>query len=1339
MTTELDLYFRYRCEKGLHERGLDHLPEYVKQLNYEIDVIIKMGFPGYFLIVCDLLEWARSKKIIAGPGRGCLSGDTKVFLDKGKVKNIKDVKVGEKVISHTGDLRNVIKAFEYDVDEALLKVNTYYGDFGGITATSDHRIFAQKAKLNKGWEAASSTVRKNMRRWQHPTDEIFEVPIGDLEVGDWIFTPKPKREIKPLPTGIDFSLYSYICKYNIVVDNDLLIEYVPVSKAFKYSIRDVVRNTGVTGNFLRGLLRYQGDQDSYESHWSKSWSKKKSAQAVEKLKSYVLQEFSSLKEWCSYANERRFVKTSIAKFIPFDDDFLWLVGKWTADGWFKKEGSREWGICFNSNEVDQISRVEDWLTKNSLAYTKRDGYKGKKLVQIRVNSGIFSKWWKILFDKYRCSSQTKHFPSFVFSLPDDKLRIVIKGYMDGDGHYGANKNRATTTSYILAYQLRFLLLSLGLPSSLQYSIREEKRWICLNPIRESYVIDFPKNDGITKYKYRWSPHPDGIWTQIWKIAKVVDKKKVYDISVEKDSSYLTTSGVVHNSVGGSLAAYSLRISHVDPIRYKLIFERFLNPDRVSMCDIDMDYPDDRREEVIEYLVDKFGENSVSRIGTFGTMKAKGAIRDITRCLGYDYEIGDKLSNLVLPPVSGQPQSLETCYEQVAELKQLRDTPGTPEAEVLRWAERLENRIRTSGTHASGVVISEGPVYERIPLMLGKDKKPTTQFEMNNVEEVGLIKFDILGLKALTTVDRCCKLIEQTRGTKIDPLEIPLDDEETFELLSRGETDGIFQLEGSSGLQDLTIRLRPRCLEDISLLVALYRPGPLATGMVDQVIKVRNLEVQAEYYIPELRPILEETAGCIVYQEQAMQIARDLAGYSMGEADTMRKAIGKKKAALMEEQRVKFVSGMVTNGFEEAKAQRLFGEIEGFAAYSFNRSHSLTYGYLGYITAYLKAHYPSEFMCACMTTDSDEPEKVVRYISYCKSHGIEVSPPDVNASRDSFTVDKNGKICFGLAAIKNLGAGPVKLIVRERERGGEFVDIFDFCRRVDNSIVNSKKLESLILCGAFDKVHQGMNRTALLMAMDDVWKYKEEIKRYESKMETYNKRLEAWNQREEERKTGVKKPSLKFPEKPEKPGDPKILEGVPSIPVLEKLKHERELLGFYLSGHPVEFVEKVWHRKICELGDSGQNEVIIIAVPTIIKELTTRRKKERMAQLTVEDNTGSMEVVAFPKSWSKFASTIAEGTPLILDIKMEANDEASDLKRGILVDAKPAPLSTAGPMELVISVDAVPRMINALKDSETNDNKGEMFDIVIKARSGGSLKLSARGKIDHLTLTRRMGG
>lgn len=732
-------------------------------------------------------------------------------------------------------------------------------------------------------------------------------------------------------------------------------------------------------------------------------------------------------------------------------------------------------------------------------------------------------------------------------------------------------------------------------------------------------------------------------------------------------------GPGRGSAAGSLVSYVLKITHLDPIKYNLIFERFLSPNRISWPDIDMDFCEVRRSEVIQYVREKYGEDKVANIGTFGAMKAKGAIRDVCRALGYPYAAGDKLARLTLEPIAGKTQDLATCYQKVRALKQIRYGSSGQQKTILEWADQVENRLRTFGVHAAGIIISQDELTDIIPLYPGKNGEQTSQFEMNTIEELGLIKFDFLGIRALTTIKRCTDMIKERHDIDIDPLEIPVDDEATYKLLQAGNTEGVFQMEGSQGIRDLVVQIQPRSLEDLSVIVSVFRPGPLGSDGLKHYLKVRAGDATPQYLIPELEPILKETDGFLIYQEQIMRSCTDLAEYTMTDADVMRKVVGKKIVKKMKEQREKFVTGCTNNKISKSDAEKLFKDIEAFAEYGFNKSHAIAYAYIGYQMAYLKAHYPLEFMCSCLISDSDEVDKVIQYIGHCKENGIEILGPSINKSEYNFSIDGKA-IRFGLGAIKNLGK-PVQEIIEDREGNGPFEDLLDFAERVDLSKINRRKLESLVLAGAFDGTGED-NRASLMSAIDEILHHKEMTKRYTSKMETYGKKMEfyeereqaivVWNKLSKGEKKGKKKPNrIKLPVKPEKPSKPTIPVQAEML-IQDVLTHEKELLGFYVSGHPLDNVKETTPYTIKRIKEEALSSTIrskfktrIIAIPSMIKVITTKKNKQKMAYLALEDKTGTIQAVIMPNKFAEYEKLIDIQTPALYNVELEVTGDGED--------------------------------------------------------------------------------
>ncbi|HET8760924.1 MAG TPA: DNA polymerase III subunit alpha, partial [Nitrospiria bacterium] len=536
-------------------------------------------------------------------------------------------------------------------------------------------------------------------------------------------------------------------------------------------------------------------------------------------------------------------------------------------------------------------------------------------------------------------------------------------------------------------------------------------------------------------------------------------------------------GPGRGSAAGSLAAYALQITDIDPIRYGLIFERFLNPERVSLPDIDMDFCMDRRGEVIDYVTQKYGTDHVAQIITFGTMAAKAAIRDVGRVLDVPYAEVDKVAKLVPTTLN---ITLDEAIAQEPKLKELSDTDPKIN-ELLSLAKALEGITRHASTHAAGVVISKAPLTEHVPLYRGVNGETVTQFAMTEIEKIGLVKFDFLGLRTLTVIDHALKILNERRPDQ-PPLmaaDIALDDAKTYELLGTGQTTGIFQLE-SSGMRDLLVKMRPERFEDLIAILALYRPGPIGSGMLDDFIKRKRGQTKIQYELPELEDLLKETYGVIVYQEQVMKIANRLAGFSLGDADLLRRAMGKKLPEEMEKQKALFIAGATKNGFDPKKAEKIFDLMAYFAGYGFNKSHSAAYALITYQTAYLKAHHPLEFMAALLTSEMGNEDKIVQYIGECRAMGIAILPPDVNESEQVFTIADQA-IRFGLVAVKNVGAGAIESVLNARAEHGRFRSLAHFCREVDLRKVNRRVIESLIKCGAFAST--GARRAQLMDALD----------------------------------------------------------------------------------------------------------------------------------------------------------------------------------------------------------------------------------------------------------------
>ncbi len=678
-------------------------------------------------------------------------------------------------------------------------------------------------------------------------------------------------------------------------------------------------------------------------------------------------------------------------------------------------------------------------------------------------------------------------------------------------------------------------------------------------------------------------------------------------------------GPGRGSAAGSMVSYLLGITNIDPLRYGLLFERFLNPERVSMPDIDIDFCYENRQKVIDYVVERYGRNSVAQIITFGTMQARAVVRDVARALALPYSVADRIAKMI-PPSMSLKEALEVepdlrkAYTESVEIKELIDI-----------AMVLEGLTRHASTHAAGVVIADKPLTEYVPLYKNRDQV-CTAYEMKSLEKIGLLKMDFLGLKTLTVIEKTLDFVEKRTGERPKMDEISLEDKKTFDLLRSARTKGVFQLE-SAGMRDLLIRMQPDKFEDIIALLALYRPGPIGSGMLEDFVQRKKGLTEITYLHPKLEPILKETYGVILYQEQVMQIASSLAGFSLAQADLLRRAMGKKIPEVMEEQRSAFIEGCVKNGVEREIAEKIFDLIEFFSGYGFNKSHSAAYALVSYRTAYLKANYPVEFMAALLTSEFNNTDKLVEYLKDARSMGIEILPPDVNRSEYEFSVE-GGKIRFGLGGIKNVGASAIEEILRERRENGPYKDLEDFCMRVNGKKVNKKVIEALIKAGAMDSF--GLSRRAMFESLEDVLSsamaQKKDI--LAGQMSLFGKGEAGGN--------GRRSP----------------LQDREEWSKHELLAFEKETLGFYFSGHPLTRYEDVLtHLKatpiqsLLEIKES-RNATIVGVVSGITVKLV-RDKSDKMAFVSLEDLTGEIEVICFPSILRKNQGLIEEGKVLIV--------------------------------------------------------------------------------------------
>ena len=757
-------------------------------------------------------------------------------------------------------------------------------------------------------------------------------------------------------------------------------------------------------------------------------------------------------------------------------------------------------------------------------------------------------------------------------------------------------------------------------------------------------------------------------------------------------------GPGRGSGAGSLVAYALKITDLDPLEYDLLFERFLNPERVSMPDFDVDFCMDKRDQVIDHVAEMYGRDAVSQIITFGTMAAKAVIRDVGRVLGHPFGFVDRISKLV-PPDPGM--TLEKAFKAEPALPELYDADEEVK-ELIDMCRILEGCTRNAGKHAGGVVISPTTITDFAPIYADSEGHfPVTQFDKNDVETAGLVKFDFLGLRTLTIIDWALGLINpRLEREGKDPVRIesiPLDDAASFRLLQNSETTAVFQLE-SRGMKELIKRLQPDCFEDIIALVALFRPGPLQSGMVDNFIDRKHGREAISYpdekwQHESLKEILDPTYGIILYQEQVMQIAQVLSGYTLGGADMLRRAMGKKKPEEMAKQRATFEEGAIANGVDGELAMKIFDLVEKFAGYGFNKSHSAAYALVSYQTLWLKMHYPAEFMAAVMTADMDNTEKVVGLVDECFRMKLTVLPPDINAGLYRFNVDENGSIVYGIGAIKGVGEGPIDAILEARNKGGHFIDLFDFCARIDLKKVNKRVIEKLIYAGALDRL--GPHRAALMASLNDA-----------VKAASQHHQAEAFGQ------TDMFGVLTDAPEEVEH----KYTQ-VPAWPEKLWLEGERETLGLYLTGHPVNAYIKELNKYVsCRLKDATptrRDQSVTVAGLVIAARVMTTKRGTRIGIMTLDDRSGRMEVMLFSDALDRYAELLEKDKILVVSGQVSFDDFNGGLK-----------MSAREVMDLGTAREKYARGLSVSIDAnQINDKFFEQFTRILEPHKAGTVPVN----------------
>ncbi len=831
---------------------------------------------------------------------------------------------------------------------------------------------------------------------------------------------------------------------------------------------------------------------------------------------------------------------------------------------------------------------------------------------------------------------------------DSEFHEVLLCIQTGKTLEDDNRMRFSSDDYYLKTPEEMAAIFEEYPEAIANTVKIAQRCHVEFDFEHRHLPKFPLPEGMTDEMYLRKLCTDYLPEKYPEITQEVKDRLEYELGVIHsmgfDSYFLIVWDFINyarsvkipvgpgrGSAAGSIVAYALGITDLDPLKYDLLFERFLNPERVTMPDIDIDFCYVRREEVIEYVKRRYGEDHVSQIITFGTLKAKNAIRDVARAMGLPYAEGDRVAKLI---PGGPKVTLDSTMETVPPFKELYESDATVHR-LVDMAKRVEGLRRNCGKHAAGIVIAKNPITDYMPIMIA-DGALVTQFEKDLVEELGLLKMDFLGLRTLTVMDDAVKNIKKSRGIEVDLRKIPHKDEKTCQMLCGGGTSAVFQME-SAGMTRIMEALKPEEFTDLIPLVALYRPGPLGSGMVDDFIDGRHGVKKVQYLHPLLEPILKETFGVVLYQEQVMQIVQVLAGFTLGQADLLRRAMGKKKAAILMAQKENFLKGTAERGIDDALAEKIFDLLTHFADYGFNKSHSAAYAWVAWQTAYLKANYPAEFMAAMLTSIMDNTDKVSIYIEQCRRMGIKILPPDINASQISFSVD-NGAIRFGLAAIKNVGEGALSVMVAEREKNGQFTSLMDFCSRVDVHAINKRCIENFIRCGCFDSL--GARRSQLLHVLEPVLEASASVQRDKA-----TGQLGLFDEEIIQEVAEIKLPD------------------VPEIPLELLLSWEKEITGFYITGHPLDrYKDKAAGLTPVATAVSGQlADGKKTKIGGIVRECVRRstKKGDMMCFLRLEDYSHNIRVVVFPKVFYEHIQLMEPDTALAISGRINYSDDERD--------------------------------------------------------------------------------
>ena len=1223
-----------------------------ERIRFELDTVFRMGYQGYFFIVWDYVQYAKTHGIFVGAGRGCVNADTLLYTETG-LKRICDVEVGEKVYTHDGTLKTVKDTHKYPTvkGEKLIKPRVYYGDKFGNAYTENHKILAVKTlketdnhKLVQGYKFQSSiTVNPE---W---------INAKDLEVGDLLVVPRFNIKKNENITKIDLAKYAderYEVKENVIIEKLLPNTFN------KYSIRSIVNNTKLTKESVSKIL-YGGIVKD---------------KTIKKLSDYLMTLNLTIEEWRNeYFRWQTSSYREINRYLTIDKNLMFILGLMTGDGWVRRRCG-EVGVCFHIGEdTNDILKKLNTVFDIKFNATKIHE-KSQNVIQYRASNTLIKKFLLDFWKGYDYTSKTKTFPNWIFDLDENLKMSFIEGLWYADGSH-KNKSSYCSTSWTLICKLKTLLTSLNIPNGLEFRPAHYSENANAKNSSDSWKIVIPHNF-ISSKKQFFETTTDYVLKRIYRIEEET-ADYVYDITVEENHSYVTSNFVAHNSGAGSLVLYCLHITEqLDPIKHDLLFARFLNPDRVSMPDIDLDFEFEYRENVIDYCRRFYGKECVSRIITFGTMAAKVAVRDMARVMGYDHGFADSIAKLIPaePKMTLKKAFNEPDFDAIYH-------SNVDARKIIDLAMKVEGLVRNTSQHACGVIISSDDISKFCPMTLATDKETgitalTTQITMTECEEIGLLKFDFLGLRTESVIKESLADIKKLYDLDLGNYDIPVNDVKVYENLAKGNTAGVFQLE-SDGMtsvisqlyQDVPERIEhmteeecekfgEELFERLTAGISLYRPGPL--DEIPHYIEGMLNSEKVVYDTPKLESILKSTYGVLVYQEEVMLAVQVLAGFSAGQADTIRKAMGKKKQEILDEYKPYFIEGSgnkldshtnkplnikgcIANGIDRETAEKIWDKMNSFAKYAFNKSHGAAYAVVSAQTAWLAYYYPVIFLKANLNVYISNADKLKMYLSFCTRSGIKMLPPSVNHSQELFSLNEDGTaIVFGLKGVKGLDKVSKK-IIEERNTRGLFTSLEDFINRMlKYQKVNIGNIQALIYVGALDEFNG--TRKEKIDKLEDIL----DVQKVVSK----SNQCTIFDIAEEFEIVNLKD-LYTFTLSNNEEFDKETL-----------LDKENEYSGFYISGHPLDDYKMILDhadlQHISSLVTDENAEMYkkqFLKVGGMITDIEKKNTKKGgfLYTFTLKDMTGDIRCVCFEDNYKKNGHKIKEKEKAVIYGKFDIND------------------------------------------------------------------------------------